>query len=62
MSEYYTFDCEYLAESSTGAIKVEYQGEVLWFPLSTVKSITKRLNGTCTLSVQSWIAKKKGLI
>ena len=61
MTEQYRLECEYLTETEE-ALKVSVHGEVHWFPLSTVDSITKRKDGTCTVVIAAWIAKKKGLI
>lgn len=61
MAELYQLECEYLAESEA-ALKVSVDGEVLWIPLSVVKTITKRLHKPATVTLEAWFAKKKGLI
>lgn len=61
MSDTVEIECNILGESDS-AIKIEFESEVMWLPLSTVDKIVRNPHGEDTLKVKRWIAEKKGLV
>lgn len=44
------------------AMLVVFEGEEVWVPLSQVDKIVRRKTGTALITMQTWIATKKGFI
>ena len=53
--------CIILGETDD-AISIQVQGVMYWIPLSQVKKIIRRKDGSAIVYMSSWIAEKKGLL
>ena len=57
-------ECTVVHETDN-AIRIDYQGELIWIPLSQVEEIHRRnkaVGDTDVVVMTRWIASKKGLL
>jgi hypothetical protein len=50
-----------IVHETDNAIRIDYQGELIWIPLSQVDEIHRRKGDTDLVVMTRWIASKKGL-
>lgn len=61
--ELYTLaDVSFKRETAAAILVETLAGDEVWIPLSQVRSIARRKNGTGDITMTVWIAKAKGLI